>query len=355
MTYFIRPILGLLQGIVIYSVMYHSSLSDTGKIATIILLAFPLFGLQLKLPQKDTWRLGVLILIIMAMIYAYVDYHLFIDQALSPVLLSQSTVSAFIFFCFYCVVMEEKRMTFPYLTVFNEAWKVVLYIMLGQAFVFLTWGLFHLAAFLFNLLNISIISTMINSHAFFYMVPPLLFGIAITILYEHQTILTKFRTILLAFCKGLYPLFVVINLGFLIAVPFAHKAFADFWQITILLSTINIVLFNGIYQAGFEKPPYPTWFCLLIYASMILLFGYTLYDLRFVWPITNATGLEPVAFLLMILLLILSTYHACYSLAIVFSKRPWLSMVKPVNTILALAIALLYLGLSLPWFTMLLK
>ena len=350
MNKLIRPILGLLQGIVIYLLINYTHLSNAGLVCSVILLTFPLFALQIKLPTAETLPMGLGMIMVMAMVYSYIAYYLVNalevnGNLIAPILGMQCIASAFIFYVFYCVAIEEKRFSFPYISLFNEAWRVVLKLLLGQLLVTLIWGLFLLAGQLFTLLNINFVQNVVLSASFFYIMPPLFFGIAMAILHQYEDLLTKLRNILLVFCKILYPLFVVINVCFLIAVPFAHIEFNTFWPTIILLSGINIVLFNGIYQAGFDSSPYPKWFSALIYLSLIITMIYSLYILKFPWE--NSTH-QPDQLLIIISLTILALYNVFYVLAIFLSRKPWLSLIKITNTSLALLTAIVYLILALP-------
>ncbi|WP_172838947.1 pentapeptide repeat-containing protein [Legionella micdadei] len=352
MTY-IRPILGFTQGLIVYLLFTQAHLSGAGTLFALIALNFPLWGLQIKLPNKKMVALGIGILISMGLIYGYAVYHLInlmhASSSYLPSLLAfQCALSAFILFVFYCVLMEEGRFHFPYLTLFSEFWQIILKVFLGQLLVYLTWALFILAAKLFELLGIFLISNWVFSKPFIYIMPSFFFGIAMTILYRYEDILTKLRNILLAFCRFLYPIFVVISLSFLLVIPFAHKIFADFWPVIVGLSIANILLFNGIFQAGFTQAPYARWFSILIYASLIIITLYSFYILRFPLSDMKNYGFKPEVFLLLLLLLFLFTYHLCYSLAVFFSKKPWLSMIRHANTVIALVIAITYLVLALP-------
>ena len=319
----IRPALGLLQGLILYYLVTYSGLSNIGIVAAATVLTFPLFALQIKLPDKNTLPLALTILIVMGLVYGYATYHLLTElnqdaNFLIATLAMQCSFSAFIFFVFYCVAVEEKRLSFPYATLFSEAWQVILKLSLGKLLVLLTWGLFLLAAVLFQLLNISFVHRMVASKEFFYIMLPCFFGISMTILYQYEDLITKLRNIVLAFCRFLYPLLVIISLSFLLVIPFAHKNFDEFWWISILLSTLNILLFNGIFQAGLDKPPYSRWFCILIYASLIVTFIYSCYVLKYPWQEMQAYGIKPSTVLLQIYLVILALYNFCYSLAIFF-------------------------------------
>lgn len=353
---FLRPLLGLVQGLITYGLIQYQPLSMAGTIYILILIAFPLFALQIKLPSRKILPQALIALFVIALVYGYVAYSLlneishFSANYLPPILATQCLLSVFIVFVFYCVFIEEERFAFPYPTLFSETWQIILKLILGQIFVSLTWALCVFAGILFKLLNISVVSNIVGSLEFLSIMLPFFFGIAMMILHQYEDILTRLRNILLAFCQFLYPIFVVISLSFLIVLPFAGKVFADFWQIIILLSVFNLMLFNGIFQAGLTPSPYPRWFLLVIYTFFLVLTGYSFYILKF--PITNTIsyGLKPDDFLLFVLLLILASYHLCYSFAVFFSKKTWLSMIKPSNTILAVIVALIYLCLALPLF-----
>jgi hypothetical protein len=351
----IRPALGLLQGLITLWLLYFSPLGLAGTIAAVIVFTFPLFAMQVKLPDRASLGLGLGILITMSLVYGYTYYYL--GAALSrgteldiPALLTvQCSVSAFILFIFYCVAVQENTFNFPYATLFSEAWQVILKLFFGKILVISLWGLCLLASLLFKLLNISLIHEIVTSMPFLYLMTPFFFGIAMTILHEYEEVLTKCRNILLVFCKVLYPLLVIINISFLVILPFANTDFAGFWQIIIVLSVLNLILFNGIYQSGLDTPPYPQWLCGLINITFVLNLLYSLYILKFPWELMNSSeGIPALLFLLS--LAILALYNLLYTLAIFFSTKPWLSLIQIVNKALALLIAFMYLGLAFPWF-----
>lgn len=104
-------------------------------------------GITNQAPFPKNAFLGVGILILMGLVYGYAAYHLIhmmqASNSFLPYLLaSQGLTSAFILFVFYCVIMEEEEVHFPYLTLFSESWQLILKVLLGQFLVYLTWGLF---------------------------------------------------------------------------------------------------------------------------------------------------------------------------------------------------------------------
>ena len=353
MNNLIRPALGLLQGFIILWLLNVSPLGIPGTVTAAIVLTFPLFALQVKLPKRSSLLIGLGILFTMAVVYGYTYYHLCIAlenlNALAAILTVQCSISAFIFFIFYCVAVEEQGFHFPYATLFSEAWQVVLKLFFGKVLVIALWGLCVLASLLFRLLDISIIHDIVTSKPFLCLMTPFFFGIAMTMLHQYEDVLTTCRNILLAFCRILYPVLAIISIIFLVILPFASTDFAGFWQIIILLSLLNLVLFNGIYQSGLDTPPYSQTVCIVIYTSIVLNLLYSLYILKFPWELLNGTE-GTAAFVLLSSLVILALYNLSYTLAIFLSPKPWLSLIKTSNKSLALLLASMYLGLAVHWF-----
>ena len=353
MTYAVRPLLGLTQGILLYFFIEHLKNNPwfsaySPKITPFfIAMSFVLLSLQIKLPTKDTLKKGLSLLIAFAALYAATSYHLFthLNNA-SAILMIQLGFSAFIFFIFYCGIVEEGRLRFPYDTLFNQLWQVLLKLSLGKLLVLLTWGLCALAGTLFQLLSITTIQTFVKGPVFICVLLPFFFGISMEILNQHEDILTKLRNIVLAFCKWLYPLFTIINLCFLLTVPFTTPAFSNYWNIIIILEVIHLILFNGIFQNGPDKAPYSRWFCYIIYASLLITFGYSVYVLKF--PLLNMAQ-DKYSFFLLLSLSILTLYYFLYTLAIIISRHAWLSFIKKANTFMALFIAVMYVGLAIFW------
>jgi len=355
MTKLIRPALGLLQGCIIYLLFNFTNFNIPSKVSLAFLLTFPLFALQIKLPKKNTMGLALSILAALTIVFSLYAYYLLnsltsIESFFTTLVAVQCSISAFIFYIFYCVAAEEGRISFCYSALFSESWQVILKLFFGNLLVLLICKLFSLAALLFISINMDIIHQIVISNEFFYIMIPFFFGISMTILSDHEDILTQFRDILLAFCKVLYPIFIVISLSFLLISPFTNIPFVEFWKIMPFLSLINILLFNGIYQGGLDKAPYSPILCKLIYANMFIAFGFSLYLLKFPLATVHSLGLKPDSFLIITYLSIIAIYHLFYCLAVLFSKKPWLSMLKILNTIMALFIATLFLLLALPWF-----
>jgi hypothetical protein len=350
----LKPLFGLLQGLATYILIRYLDFSNATTFFAIIIITFPLFALQIKLPSRQNLLFGLGIIMAIALIYGITAYQLIKNITLHPqsyisgLLALQCAYSAFIAFIFYCVMVEEEGFRFPYSTLFTEAWQVVIKLILGTLLVLLTWGLCQLASLLFGLLEITQVHDVVYSEAFFYIMLPFFFGIAMFLLHSQEELMTKMRTILLAFCKFLYPIFAVISLCFFAVVPFAKIHFSDFWQVTLLLSSLSIILFNGVFQAGSKQSPYSRVWTLVIYAALIITTVYSFFIIKFPLLSLHQSGFSADYFLLIIILLILATYNLCYSLAIFFSKKPWLSLVKPANTLIAVVVAALYLVLAQP-------
>ncbi len=342
---FLKIIFGLFVGLISYQIFEYHPFTDPIAAFTFITLTLPLLLLQIKLPSRQTVAFSIPFLIGMGLIYGYIHYRLFnhVIDGCSFALWPNAMTSAFIISIFYFVALEERCVAFPYQGLFNEAWKTILKLLLGTLFSLLIWGLFSFAAMLSDILTIQVIHEMVYSSEFSWIMPPVFFGIAMFALDSHEAILVKLRDILLVFCRYLYPLAVVISLLFLFVAPFSPKSISEFWKMIPVICSLNIVLFNGVFQAGQSKSPYATWFTPLIGASFIVMSVYSLYILRF--PVSQAIehGLDARHFLLIEALIILALYNIGYSAAWISNKEPWLGLVKHTNKYLALMMAVIYL------------
>ncbi len=345
------PLLGLLQGLLTYLWLSYPNPvpTDTLHWTLLFIIQFPLFALQLKLPGKNI-TIGIGIITILTLVYGALAYHLIDDMLhlnnpeIAASLSLQCALSLFIFYVFYCVIVEENRFAFPYTTLFNEFWQIPIKLFLGSILVSLTSGLCLLAATLFKLLDLPIVDDIVTSQPFRSITPPFFFGIAMCLLQYQTALITKLRSIALVFCKFLYPIFIVICTAFLLIFPFTSSTLSSLWGIIILLGLLHLLLLNGVFQAGQVPSPYPNWFLGVIYLFFVLLSGYTFFTLSFPWNKWQAaTTFLSIPLLELIGILILLFYHFGYVVAIFRSKGGWLSLIKPINTYLALGLAILYL------------
>ncbi|MFY7698483.1 MAG: pentapeptide repeat-containing protein [Legionella sp.] len=356
MTQLFRPIVGLIQGIIIYYFLYCNQLSDEIKLAGLVITSFPLFALQLKLPNKNNWLLAITLLIPMAIAYSYAALYLLtvtaiLDNYVATLLAGQCVISAFIVTIFYCVSMDDHQYSpsSVYAMLFHQTWEIILKIVLGSLLLSFFWGLSALAALLFEILDITFISRIISSKEFYSITPTVVFGMGMSILNEKEFILYRFRQIILAFCKLAYPIYVIITTSFLLLFPFSSQTLADFWPLIILLNIVNIILFNNIFQEGLNQQPYRPWFANIICLCLLLSGGYSLYILKFAKYQLLDHDLTPSHLLIAIALALNALYGLGYIVAIFINNKPWMNLVKSINISLAILIACLYLGLSLPW------
>jgi hypothetical protein len=343
----IKIVLGACQALINYWLISDLTLGPAATVFIYALCSIPLFALQIKLPAKETIPWALPMLMVLALVYAYIAYRFTGGRFCANELIPQTGISLFIFLTFYFTIVEEKRLAFPYPTLFNEAWKTILKIILGSLFAMLAWGLFFFAAILFDMLSIHFIIEIVTSSTFQVIMPAFFFGIAMYALDNYESLIIKLRDILLFFCKWLYPLCLIISLCFLITVPFSPKPIADYWMVINVICSINILLFNGVYQDGLSQSPYSRWVTPVINASFIIMAVYSIYILKFSIQDAFRDVLDIHLFISMITMVLLAMYPVTYSLAICFSNTRWLDRIKEANITLAFLIACIYLLLAL--------
>lgn len=330
---------GLAQGLLTYALTKQSFFSPPISTSLLIALTFPFFALQIKLPSAPFTRQNLFFLMGMSLFYGYVAFRSW-DCGFSIIL--TVLMSMFIVFVFYCTAVEEQGCLFPYQTLFNEAWKTVLKLLLGALFTISLFYLFIFSSILFYTIDITSIAKLVYSSEFFLIMPSVFFGTATTALDQYETLLVKLRDILLAFCKFLYPVVLVISLSFLLSAPFVTKIPSKFWFMIMLIDFFNIVLFNGVFQAGLSRPLYAKWFLPFIAVTFILLAAYSLYALKFFAFLMIQGSISIHTSLPLMTIAILTLYTMAYSVVWFIKQPPWLSMMKPMNTILALITAAVY-------------
>lgn len=359
-------LLGLLLGLIIECIVQLVSPNATLGMFLVVSISFPIFGFLFKLPPASKMLKWFFLLLVLGVIYGAASaclMHLYMQEknqftGYPEILLIQLKFSAFIALAFYCTFVSSNGLRFSYRTLFHESWQLFQKSILGTLLMLLLFGLCLFAATLFNLLNLSEISTVVYHPHFKLIALPLFFGIAMSVLHRHEELLRKLRVLLLAFCRVLYPAFVLISLSFLIALFFSSIKFSDLWSTINMLAFFNVILINGVYQQGdWIERPYGRIFSLLINALIFILTAYLAYDLQFptkalqtVDSASFVSGLATISpfrpgLLLLIFSTILFAYHLGYSFAVIFQRVTWLELLKRVNILLAVIIAVVYLGL----------
>ena len=148
----------------------------------------------------------------------------------------------------------DRRFMATYPTHFDVAWKLALQLILTSFFTLAFWALLWLGAFLFQLIGLSFLKTLI-SHAWFAVPATGLMVAGGLHLTDMQPGLVRgMRTLVLALFSWLLPLMTVLTVGFLAALLFT--GLGPLWRTShagaqlLFAAACLIILINAMYQDG---------------------------------------------------------------------------------------------------------
>lgn len=245
----------------------------------------------------------------------------------------------------------DRRFMASYPTHFDVAWKLALQLVLTLFFTLAFWGLLWLGAFLFQLIGLSFLGTLISHSWFSVPATGLMVAAGLHLTDMQPGLVRGMRTLVLALFSWLLPLMTVLVIGFLAALVFT--GLEPLWRTghasAQLLSAAAclIVLINAMYQDGAkERDPTPA----LKYSGIVA----ALALVPIVLLATYAIGLRVVQYgwtadrvIAAACALIAGFYAAGYAASVALPKRP-LQFIERWNFFAALLILAVLLALFSP-------
>ena len=148
----------------------------------------------------------------------------------------------------------EKRLLISYPRHFDTAWKFAVQCGLAAVFVGVFWGVLHLGAGLFRLVNITYFTRLITKLWFVFPATTVALAVAIHVTDVQPALIRGARSMALTLFSWLLPLLVAILLGFLVSLPFI--SLAPLWKThfatALLLTAAGLLVFfiNSCHQDG---------------------------------------------------------------------------------------------------------
>lgn len=150
--------------------------------------------------------------------------------------------------------IHERRWLTSYPRHFDTAWKFGVQCALAVAFVGVFWGVLHLGAGLFRLVDIGYFQRLIEKRWFVFPATALAAAVAIHLTDVQPALIRGARSMALTLFSWLLPLLAAILLGFLASLPFT--SLAPLWRThfatALLLVAASLLVFfiNSCYQDG---------------------------------------------------------------------------------------------------------
>ena len=148
----------------------------------------------------------------------------------------------------------EKRLLISYPRHFDTAWKFAVQCVLAAIFVAVFWGVLHLGAGLFRLVDINYFTRLIGKRWFVFPATTLALAVAIHVTDVQPALIRGARSMALTLFSWLLPLLAAILLGFLVSLPFI--SLAPLWKthfataLLLVSAGLLVLLMNSCYQDG---------------------------------------------------------------------------------------------------------
>lgn len=245
---------------------------------------------------------------------------------------------------------------FDYTALYRHAWNNGLILLLAALLVGLFWLLIVLWAGLFSVLGIRFFAELFFNRVFAWLSCALVFAVGVRIGLQRDQVIEALRGLLLAICRALLPLTVLIILLFVVCLPFT--GLDPLWQTkrasAILLALVftHLCLLNGVFQDGRQSSGYArplrvmTDASLLVLPLLAALAGYAL------WLRVQQYGLTPSRVLvgLLVCMALLYAVAAVAAVGAVLQREDvWLGGLRRSNPPIALTLAVVLVLLQAPW------
>ncbi|HYQ38475.1 MAG TPA: DUF4153 domain-containing protein [Pseudomonas sp.] len=242
---------------------------------------------------------------------------------------------------------------FDYPALYRHAWNNGLILLLAALLVGLFWLLIALWVGLFSVLGIRFFAELFFNRVFAWLSCAAVFAVGVRIGLQRDSVIEALRGLLLAICRALLPLTVLIVLLFVVCLPFT--GLEPLWRTkhaaAILLALVfaHLCLLNGVFQDGRQSAGYPRPLRLLAEASLLALpllaalAGYAL------WLRVQQYGLTPSRVLVCVLVGMALLYAVAAAGAVLRRGAVWLDGLRRSNPPIALVLAAVLVLLQTPW------
>ena len=224
----------------------------------------------------------------------------------------------------------------PYAELFEHAWQNVVTLALAALFIGLGWGVLHLWAALFHLVQIDFFRDLFREDAFEYLATGLLAGFGLLIARTHGRSVRIARDALLALGKALLPLLAFVALLFTLALPFT--GLAPLWRtrsaatLLFVLLALLVAFANAVLQDGRRGLPYATPIRRVVEAALLTMPVQAAIALHALWLRISQHGWSQDRVWAVLLGVVLALYATGYAVAVVRRRSEgWLPDIAPVN------------------------
>ncbi len=261
------------------------------------------------------------------------------------------SVSLFIAHVLVVDAIVERRLMPPYVRHFDTAWKLGVQIALSALFVAVFWGVLHLGAALFRLLDITYFTRLIAHRWFADPATTLAIAVSLHATDVQPALIRGARSVALTLFSWLLPLLAAILCGFLLSLPFV--SLAPLWKthfattLLLIAAALLIFLINSCYQDGaaertgsrVKRIAATAGSIMLVPLVALAIWALSLRVAQYGWTVQRIQAAAIIA--------IATCYAVGYATAVVWTST-WLKRIELTNFATAYAILILVLALFSP-------
>ena len=239
-----------------------------------------------------------------------------------------------------------------YSSLFKYSWRNAIIFAESLLFTLIFWGILHLGAGLFAVLEINIFKEVLEKDWFVIPTLTFAFGFAIVIFRNITHTVDTIAKILQTLIKFLLPVITIVSIGFLATLPFT--GLEKLWGtgsgslLVLWLQALTLFFVNAVYQEAAHQRPYNLVIHRIIFIGVALLPIYTLIASYGLWLRIDQYGLTVSRLWGVLTCALLGTFAIGYLIGIIKRKDAWLETLSTVNIRMGLAVLLVMLLINSP-------
>ncbi|OKY27569.1 DUF4153 domain-containing protein [Thalassotalea sp. PP2-459] len=239
-----------------------------------------------------------------------------------------------------------------YSSLFTLSWRNFIIFAECWLFVAIFWGILHLGAGLFSVVEIEFFQQLLRKDWFVIPVLNLAFGFAIIVFRNITYTVDHISTILQTLIKFLLPALTVVSLGFLATLPFT--GLGTLWKtgsgslLVMWLQALTLFFVNAVYQDETHERPYHPFIHRLIFIGIALLPVYSVIAVFGLWLRVEQYGLTVDRCWALLVWLLLTCFSLGYLFGIVKQRDAWLETLSKVNIAMGVVVLVVMLLVNSP-------
>ncbi|MDO6425737.1 DUF4153 domain-containing protein [Thalassotalea sp. 1_MG-2023] len=239
-----------------------------------------------------------------------------------------------------------------YSSLFSLSWRN--FIIFGECWLFVAifWGILHLGAGLFAVVEIEFFQQLLRKDWFVIPVLNLAFGFAIIVFRNITHTADNISTILQTLIKFLLPALTIVSLGFLATLPFT--GLNTLWKtgsgslLVMWLQALTLFFVNAVYQDESHERPYHPFIHRLIFIGIALLPVYSIIAAYGLWLRVEQYGLTIDRCWALLVWLLLTCFSFGYLIGILKKRDAWLETLSKVNIAMGMVVLVVMLLVNSP-------